>query len=71
MEIDQNLKRIQEARDIREARQLLHAAVLFSRNHFDKEERFVFPMAEKWLKPSTVEDLGKACLAQRNALVAV
>jgi hemerythrin-like domain-containing protein len=70
VEIDQNLKRIQEARDIREARQLLHAAVLFSRNHFDKEERFVFPMAEKWLKPSTVEDLGKACLAQRNALVA-
>jgi iron-sulfur cluster repair protein YtfE (RIC family) len=45
-EIDGNLKKVREAKQVRRARQLLIGAVAYSRRHFDKEERIVFPMAE-------------------------
>ena len=48
-EIDENLKQVQEAKQVRLACQLLLAAVAYSRKHFDKEERVVFPMAERIL----------------------
>ena len=45
----------------------LLAAVLASRRHFDKEERIVFPMAEKLLKPKTLLALGGRWGEQRTA----
>jgi len=67
-EIDVNLKRVQEAKQVRLARQLLLAAVAYSRRHFDKEERIVFPMAERVLKTKTLTALGQTWMEQRTRM---
>ena len=64
-EIDESLKHIQEAKDFKKARQLLLSAVSYSRKHFDKEERIVFPLAERVLKNKTLTNLGHAWMEQR------
>jgi hemerythrin-like domain-containing protein len=56
-EIDESLKRAQTVRSLKQARACLLAAVLSSRKHFDKEERIVFPLAEKLLKSRTLTEL--------------
>ena len=65
-EIDESLKNVQQARQIKQARQLLLAAVAYSRKHFDKEERIVFPLAERVLKNKTLATLGKTWKEQRE-----
>ena len=65
VEIDQNLRSVQRVRQLRQARKMLLAAVSYSRCHFDQEERVVFPMAEQVLKPSTLNELGRAWMNQR------
>jgi hemerythrin-like domain-containing protein len=65
-EIDASLILAQQAREVRKARQLLLRAVIFSRKHFAKEERIVFPLAEQVLKNKTLFDLGKAWQDQRK-----
>lgn len=65
-EIDASLKKVQESKQLKAARELLLSAVAYSRRHFDKEERIVFPMAEKVLKPETLSELGDAWMAQRT-----
>jgi hemerythrin-like domain-containing protein len=64
-EIDDSLKNVQEARQFKKARQLLLAAVSYSRRHFDKEERIVFPLAERVLKSKTLTTLGHTWMEQR------
>jgi hemerythrin-like domain-containing protein len=59
-EIDRALRGVEEARTVKAARQNLLKAVLICRRHFDKEERLVFPMAEKVLKKKSLLELGKA-----------
>src|SRR6266403_3321509 len=49
-EIEGNLKLAQKAKQLKQARQLLMAAVACARKHMDKEERIVFPLAERVLK---------------------
>ena len=66
-EIDGNLRKVQNAKQVRQACQLLVAAVAYSRRHFDKEERIVFPMAERVLKAKTLTALGQTWLEQRTA----
>ena len=51
--IEQNLALVQKVKQAKMARQLLLATVLMCRSHFDKEERIVFPMAERVLKAKT------------------
>ncbi len=65
-EIDVNLKKVQDAKQVRIACQLLIAAVAYSRRHFDKEERIVFPMAERVLKGKTLTALGQTWMEQRT-----
>jgi hemerythrin-like domain-containing protein len=65
-EIDGNLKKVQDARKVRGACELLLAAVTYSRRHFDKEERIVFPMAERMLKAKTLAELGRVWMEQRT-----
>jgi hemerythrin-like domain-containing protein len=67
-EIDENLRLIRRSRDLKSARRQLLAAVVFSRKHFDKEERLVFPLAEKLLKTQTQNELGDAWIRQRKAV---
>jgi hemerythrin-like domain-containing protein len=64
-EIDESLKNVQEAKEFKKARQLLLAAVTYSRKHFDKEERIVFPLAERVLKNKTLKALGQTWMEQR------
>ncbi len=69
-EMDGNLQLVQKATRLKEAQQLLLAAVVHSRKHFDKEERIVFPLAERVLKDKTLAELGQTWMDQRT-LVAV
>jgi hemerythrin-like domain-containing protein len=64
-EIDTSLKNVQEAKDLKKARQLLLSAVTYSRKHFDKEERIVFPLAERVLKNKTLTALCQTWMEQR------
>ena len=65
-EIDVSLKKLQQANQFKKARQLLLSAVAYSRKHFDKEERIVFPMAERVLKSKTLAALGQTWMEQRT-----
>src|SRR5437588_2345584 len=57
-QIESNLKLIQKSKQLRQARALLLGVVIASRKHFDKEERIVFPLAEKVLSSNTLIALG-------------
>jgi hemerythrin-like domain-containing protein len=57
---------IQAAGSIKVARKLLLDVVAASRKHFEKEERIVFPMAERILKAKTLADLGHEWMKRRE-----
>jgi hemerythrin-like domain-containing protein len=65
-EIDSSLRNLQQARRLKKARGLLLAAVAYSRKHFDKEERIVFPLAERVLNNKTLTALGQTWMEQRT-----
>jgi hemerythrin-like domain-containing protein len=65
-EIDNSLRNVQETKDFKKARQLLLSAVAYSRKHFDKEERIVFPLAERVLNSKTLTALGHRWVEQRE-----
>jgi hypothetical protein len=65
-EIDDNLRLIGGARQVKQAREMLLKAVAYSRRHFEREERIVFPMAEQVLKAKTLGELGKSWMDQRT-----
>ena len=67
-EIDNSLRNVQETKDFKKARQLLLSAVAYSRKHFDKEERIVFPMAERFLNSKTLAALGQTWMEQRTRM---
>lgn len=69
-EIEESLVLAQKTPTAAKARRLLLNAVVSSRKHFDKEERLVFPLAEKVLKAKTLTELGKTWMEQRKAVVA-
>src|SRR5882724_7945515 len=65
-DIDRMLLDLQKAKTLKAGRKLLLAAVAASRKHFDKEERLVFPMAERVLKAKTLSSLGDEWLKRRE-----
>lgn len=65
--IEAALRAVRSARTVAAAKKSLTAAVAASRAHFDKEERILFPMAEKVLKARTLGDLGTRLVQQRQA----
>lgn len=65
--IDQNLAMVGKVRQIKLAKRHLLAAVLASRHHFDKEERIVFPLAERSLKAKSLVNLGRSWLRARDS----
>ena len=69
VEIDENLKSVRSARRVQQARELLLAAVAYSRRHFDREERVVFPLAERVLKAKTLTALGQSWMDERARVV--
>ena len=68
--IEADLAAVHTTRTLKDARRLLLRAVALSRRHFDKEERIVFPLAEKALSARTLLELGRRWESQRNNLVA-
>ncbi|HYG22997.1 MAG TPA: hemerythrin domain-containing protein [Verrucomicrobiae bacterium] len=64
--IEQNLALVHESKSLKHARHLLLTTVVLCRSHFDKEERIVFPMAERVLKSKTLLELGQSWMNQRN-----
>jgi len=68
-EIDASLASIRRVRELKKARQLLVAAVAYSREHFDKEERIVFPLAERVLNHKTLTALGETWTEQRTRVI--
>ncbi|MDA1274219.1 MAG: hemerythrin domain-containing protein [Verrucomicrobia bacterium] len=65
-EIEVDLARLRTTRVLREAKRCLLKAVLASRKHFDKEERIVFPLAERQLSAKSLAVLGKRWEEQRT-----
>jgi hemerythrin-like domain-containing protein len=61
-EIDDRLCGVHTAKTCAEARRLLKAALLTSREHFQLEERSVFPLIEKVLQKETLLELGQTWL---------
>jgi hemerythrin-like domain-containing protein len=64
-EMNDGLQLVQSATRIKQAQQLLLAAVAHSRRHFEREERIVFPLAERVLKSATLTELGENWMDQR------
>lgn len=65
--IDETFTKVHKARELKAARKLLLGAITAARKHFDKEERIVFPMAERILKTKTLTDLGSEWMKRRAA----
>jgi hemerythrin-like domain-containing protein len=66
-QIDVELAKVHRARDLKLAQKILLNALTALRKHFDKEERIVFPMAERLLKTRTLNWLSKTWLRRREA----
>lgn len=58
-EIERMLAQIQQARDAETARQLLMDMIQAARDHFAKEERLAFPMAEQLIGAAELVRLGE------------
>jgi len=69
-EVSDRLRSVQKATRVTQARRLLLAAVAHSRRHFEREERIVFPLAERVLKSATLSELGKNWFDQRARVTA-
>jgi hemerythrin-like domain-containing protein len=66
-QIEEMLAKVGKTRTLKDAKNILLKAIAASRKHFDKEERIVFPMAERVLKAKTLSDLGAEWLRKREA----
>jgi hemerythrin-like domain-containing protein len=64
--IEQSLAEVLKTKNLKLAKKLLLAAVTASRSHFEKEERIIFPWAERVLKTRTLTELGKQWQTQRD-----
>lgn len=67
--IETLLKQVRSCRDLKQAKKLLVIAAVVCRQHFDREERIIFPLAEKWLKAKTLQTLGSEWVAMRKQVL--
>src|SRR5664279_3038738 len=65
-QIERTLVKVTKARSLEDAKKLLLAVIAASRKHFEKEERIVFPMAERILKTKTLTELGAQWMHRRK-----
>jgi hypothetical protein len=64
--IEATLVKVSQARMLKDGKRLLLGVIAACRKHFEKEERIVFPMAERILKANTLSDLGHEWMKRRN-----
>ena len=67
-EIEGNLRLAQKAKQLKQAQRMVLAAVFASRKHMDKEERIVFPLAERVLSAKTLTELGQTWSEHRTRI---
>ena len=65
--IEETLSEIGKSKDLKTAKKLLVRVITASRKHFDKEERIVFPLAERVLKADTLKALANEWMRRREA----
>lgn len=65
-QIKESLDSIHKAKTLKDARRMLLGAIDASRKHFEKEERIVFPLAERVLKTKSLSELGQQWLSRRE-----
>jgi len=65
--IEATLLKVSKARTLKDGKKLLIGVIAAARKHFEKEERIVFPMAERILKAKTLIDLGNEWMKRREA----
>lgn len=68
-QIDHGLASIRTSRKLDHAKKLLLHAVTLARKHFDKEERIVFPLAQRQLSARSQELLGKRWQERRKIVM--
>lgn len=64
--IEATLAKVLTTKSVKDAKKILLNAIAASRKHFDKEERIVFPLAERILKAKTLNELGEEWLHRRE-----
>jgi hemerythrin-like domain-containing protein len=70
-QMNHGLQLVQRATRLKQGQRLLLAAVTHSRRHFEREERIVFPLAERVMKSVTLLELGQNWLEQRARVVPI
>ncbi len=68
-EIEQALNKIEDAETMDQAAELIGPALLVARNHFHKEERVLFRMAERLLDDETLARLGRSWASARGVSI--
>ena len=66
-EIDDRLRKVHTAGTCAQARRLLKTAITATRDHFQAEERSVFPLLEKALQAETLAELGQNWMQRKPA----
>lgn len=69
-EMERALEKIEDARDLEQAAGYIHEALRVARDHFRKEEKVLFPMAEQMLDEPTLVRLGEIWADARHVTVA-
>ena len=59
-ELDQQIRQVAKSKDLNKARQQLGHLIQAVRQHFEHEERHLFPLAEDMLRPENLVALGSA-----------
>lgn len=70
-ELDGRLKTVQTTQSCPEARRLLKAALNAAREHFNLEEKVIFPLLEKSLGTEALKELGKPWLQRGSPVTSV
>lgn len=65
--IEATLLKVRKARTLKDGKRLLLGVIAASRKHFEKEERIVFPLAERVMNAKTLSDLGGQWMKRREA----
>jgi hemerythrin-like domain-containing protein len=65
-QIEQSLTGVHAAKTLKDAKRILLGAIAASREHFDKEERIVFPLAEQVMNENTLTELGEQWMKKRE-----
>lgn len=65
--IEATLVKVGKSRTLQEGKRHLLGVIAAARKHFEKEERIVFPLAERILKAKTLTDLGSEWMKRRAA----